>query len=274
MRWPPETVEPGACVPSVWVSRCREPVRNELTRSERRILFSAAWVLATSGQPWSPQKPVRGVRTAGERSIYRQLSIDKAPGSSSGLLTDDEAGWIARIRGGDEAACEALYRRYHEPLWRFAYRYVRCADAAEEIVHDVFLALWRDRAACDVAGPIRAWLYGAVRHHALNHLRHERVVTRFSEQVGTHAADAEVTAMGAPPPDVHDALEAGDLADAVHRALAALPERRRLAMTLRWKHDLSSAEIARVLGTTDASVRVLLTRARSELASLLNLVRR
>lgn len=205
-------------------------------------------------------------RRTSPREAYEQpenvLSITKAR-ASSGLPPDDEAGSVARIRAGDEAACEALYRRYHEPLWRFAYRYVRSAAAAEEIVHDVFLALWRDRAACDVSGPIRAWLYSAVRHHALNHLRHERVVARFNEAAGAHAAAIDVTAMGAPPPDVHDALEAGDLADAVHRALAALPERRRLAMTLRWKHDLSSAEIARALGTTDASVRVLLTRARS-----------
>ena len=49
------------------------------------------------------------------------------------------------------------------------------------------------------------------------------------------------------------------------QALATLPERRRLAMTLRWKHDLPAPEIARVLGTTPQAVRHLLhARARRD----------
>jgi len=44
-------------------------------------------------------------------------------------------------------------------------------------------------------------------------------------------------------------------------------------MALRWKHDLSTAEIAGVLHTTPESVRVLLTRARQELAALLGRIR-
>jgi len=59
----------------------------------------------------------------------------------------------------------------------------------------------------------------------------------------------------------------------VGRAIADLPERRRIAMTLRWKHDMSSLEIARVLGTTPEAVRTLLTRARADLASLLERAR-
>ena len=56
----------------------------------------------------------------------------------------------------------------------------------------------------------------------------------------------------------------------VARATAALPERRRLAMTLRWKHDLPAGEIAHVLGTTPQAVRLLLMRARQEIAAFLN----
>ena len=69
--------------------------------------------------------------------------------------------------------------------------------------------------------------------------------------------------------DAHSRIEAEEIDDAVTAALAALPERRRLAMTLRWKHDLSAPEIARVLGTTPQAVRHLLMRARDEIAALL-----
>jgi RNA polymerase sigma-70 factor (ECF subfamily) len=65
------------------------------------------------------------------------------------------------------------------------------------------------------------------------------------------------------------ALEAEEIDQAVIHAIAELPERRRIAMTLRWKHDMSSLEIARVLGTTPEAVRTLLSRARADLLPLL-----
>lgn len=180
----------------------------------------------------------------------------------------DEQQLIARIRAGDEEAFGALYLAHHDALWRFAYGYVRSRDVAEELVQDVFLALWSARAEWEVRTKARAWLYAAVRHQALNHLRHERVAARLLDASSADPARPAV-AMGAPPPDAHEAVEAGELDDALARALEELPERRRAAMTLRWKHDLSPLEIARALGTSPEAVRVLLTRARQELAGLL-----
>jgi len=189
---------------------------------------------------------------------------------------------IAALRAGDEAACEALYVAYHDALWRFAYAQVRSVEVAEDLVHEVFLALWRDRAELEVAMSVRAWLYGAVRNQVLKHVRHERVVARLADRTSDRSgaapsaaspAEARAVAMGVPPTDAHAALEAKELDEAIAQALAALPERRRLAMTLRWTHDLAAPEIARVLDTTPEAVRVLLTRARQELVSLLRRAR-
>ena len=190
----------------------------------------------------------------------------------------DDAALVTRVRVGDEAACEALYLEHHERLWKFAYGYVRSRDVAEEIVQDVFLALWRGRREWEVRTSARTWLYAAVRHQALNHLRHERVVARLAASVdgegGSRESQADADrpraiAMGAPPADAQRIVEERELDETVARAIATLPERCRVAMTLRWKHDLSAAEIARVLATTPESVRVLLTRARRDLAGLL-----
>lgn len=173
---------------------------------------------------------------------------------------------IARVRAGDERAFEAIYLAHHQALWRFAYGYVRSREVAEELVQDVFLSLWGSRADWDVRTRVRAWLYGAVRHQALNHLRHERLPIPAHHPGGSNSP----LAMGEAPQDAHEAVEAGELDRVVEHALNALPERRRLAMTLRWKHDLSPLEIARVLGTTPEAVRVLLTRARRELRLLID----
>jgi RNA polymerase sigma-70 factor (ECF subfamily) len=130
-----------------------------------------------------------------------------------------------------------------------------------------------------VSTSVRAWLYGATRNHALNHLRHERVVARLTDAAtteqneGTTGDHATPLAMGAPPADAQQLVEAHDLDDAVDHALSELPARRRLAMTLRWKHDLGPTEIAQVLGVTPEAVRVLLTRARQDLTALLDQLR-
>jgi RNA polymerase sigma-70 factor (ECF subfamily) len=161
---------------------------------------------------------------------------------------------------------------------------VRSSDVAEELVQDVFLSLWGTRASWEVKTRARAWLFAAVRHLALNHLRHERVVARalgggIGARRTSHAytggavAQVEASTMGTPPPGQQEMAEARELDEAIVRAIAELPERRRIAMTLRWKEEMSPLEIASVLGTTPEAVRVLLTRARADLAALLERAR-
>lgn len=181
----------------------------------------------------------------------------------SAAVDDEESDLVPRIRRGDESAFESLYLAHHDELWRFAYTYVRSRDVAEELVQDVFLAVWGTRETWEVSTRVRAWLYASVRHLALNYLRHERVVAR------TTGASAPAQQDVAPPMDQQLLLEAEEIERAVVDAIAELPERRRIAMTLRWKHGMSSLEIARVLGTTPEAVRTLLSRARTDLVSLL-----
>jgi RNA polymerase sigma-70 factor, ECF subfamily len=191
-------------------------------------------------------------------------------------VPSEEWNLVARIRGSDEKAFEALYLAHHDELWRFAYTYVRSSDIAEELVQDVFLAVWGSRETWDVHTRVRAWLFASVRHLALNHLRHERIVERTigaAQAASGGDASTEPVAMAAPPMDQLLAVEAEELDNACLQAIGELPDRRRIAMTLRWKHDMSSLEIARVIGTTPEAVRTLLTRARADLAALLERTR-
>src|SRR2546423_12743163 len=86
------------------------------------------------------------------------ISSNAAAPSLAGVPAD-EAALVARIRAGDEAACEVLFRAYHVPLWRFAYGYVHSREVAEELVQDVFCTLWGERSTWDVRVSVRAWLY-------------------------------------------------------------------------------------------------------------------
>jgi RNA polymerase sigma-70 factor (ECF subfamily) len=164
---------------------------------------------------------------------------------------------VARIRAGDAAAFAWLFDSYYAALCSFAHSYVKDPAVADDVVQEVFYALWRRRDTWAPAG-VRAYLFAAVRNRAVGALRHDTVINRAAEQC---AADGERPGMGSAPRDGHAAAEATDLQDAFRRAVHRLPERLRLVVSLRWQHDCSHAEIARVMGITVKGVESQLTRA-------------
>ena len=173
---------------------------------------------------------------------------------------------VERLQQGDSDAARELYLRYYDRLLRFAYGYVHSRDIAEEVVQDTFLAVLERRATLELRAGIRTYLYTAVRNRALKWLDHDRVVNR-AEALAAEEQQALGMGGGVVPPDVH--LEADALAAAVARAIAALPEKRRMALTLRWRHRLPYAEIAAIMGTTVAAVTIQVARARETIAALI-----
>src|SRR5207248_11726469 len=100
--------------------------------------------------------------------------------------------WVDRIRAGDVDAFEALYRKYWQPLYAFAFRYVRSKEDAEEVVQEVFFRIWRGRADWIPAGAVRNYLYLAVRNAARDRLERAAVARRWRGRVGPVAAAAEI----------------------------------------------------------------------------------
>jgi RNA polymerase sigma-70 factor (ECF subfamily) len=163
---------------------------------------------------------------------------------------------VARVRGGDPAALETIFRAFVLPLCAFAYGYVRSRDTAAELVQDVFWHIWRQRAGWTIEGSLRAYLYRATRNRVLDYLKHEKVERRWAERAvreGQTVEQRQVT------PD--DTLDSEDLVGALEQALEQLPERRRLVFLLRWREGKSYKEIARLLGVSTKTVENQMTRA-------------
>jgi RNA polymerase sigma factor (sigma-70 family) len=184
-------------------------------------------------------------------------------------VRDDDArdvAFVAAVRDGNAEQFAAWYDTLYDEAWRFAYRFVRDTALASDVVHDVFLSIWEHRATWTVRGSARNYVLGAIRHRALNTRRHERIVAR--------AASSSDVALRTPPgmgdaPRQPDAVFAdAALHDAMHRAVANLPERQRSALALRWEHGLSNVEIAGVLGVGEAAVSRLLGRATETLRTV------
>jgi RNA polymerase sigma-70 factor (ECF subfamily) len=169
-----------------------------------------------------------------------------------------EPGQLERIREGDEAVFEQLFKAYYRALCDFVYGYLRSRETAEEIVQTVFLRIWEKRESWEPVTGIRAYLFAACRNQALDHLRHRRIVDRTMVAEGGIVSEESGPAR---PPRPDEAIHASELSDALRRAVDGLPERRRAVLVLRWQHHLSNLEIARTLGISVKGVEAHVTRA-------------
>src|SRR3954463_1002219 len=83
------------------------------------------------------------------------------------------------VRRGDSAAFEVVYERHATAAFSLAYRMVGTRNAAEDVVQEAFLSLWRSGARYDRArGSVRTWVLGIVHNRAIDALRRSTVHDR------------------------------------------------------------------------------------------------
>jgi len=158
---------------------------------------------------------------------------------------------VERIRAGDPDAFEQAFRRLYPGLLRFARVQLAGGPDAEDVVHEVFLRVWRDRARLEPDRSLRNYLLTAVRNRALDVARHRAVARRTAT---LEREDAQ-TAWPADPAEV------SELETAIRACVAALPERCRTAFLLCRQQELTYAEAAAVMGVRTATVKTQVARA-------------
>lgn len=176
----------------------------------------------------------------------------------------EEQSLLQATQSGDETAFDALFRAYYAPLCRYA-----CSltdgdpDEAEDMVQQVFVKLWEQRAVLEVQWSVKAYLYKMVHHRCLNRLRDARV----REQYKTYnAAQLE-------QPQEHLPGAAAELSVRIQRALEGLPTECRRIFELSRFEELKYREIADQLGisikTVETQMGKALRQMRTELADYL-----
>lgn len=202
----------------------------------------------------SDQPPGSGAARASEPSDpSRPGSAREREDDAGGAAKPDtpEAALVAGIRSGDEDMLARAFREHVTLLVRYARRFVPTEAAAQDVVMDVFLRLWRDRAALPADLRLGAYLNVAVRNAALNAAAHLRVELSWRQR---GAAEGWSPAMGAPLLAPDEELERNEAKEELRRAYLTLPERLRQVMELRWFQGRSYKEIARELRVSPKSV--------------------
>jgi RNA polymerase sigma-70 factor (ECF subfamily) len=168
----------------------------------------------------------------------------------------DSSELLDRLRRGDDAAFDEIFRTWYAPLVRLAERFVGTQAVAEELVQDVMLEMWRRRELLAEEGSPQAYLYRSTRNRALNHLRHARVEQRAAPKL------ADPGSREAPAPAQ---VVAQELDSAVRSAIDGLPDRCRQVFQLSRVHGLKYSEIATTLGISVKTVEAQMGRALREL---------
>ena len=165
-----------------------------------------------------------------------------------------EASLVWAIRSGDESAMAALYDRYSSLVYAVALRVLGDTGAAEDVLQEVFMQLWRNPAAFDSSrGNLGAWLGVITRNRAIDGLRR-----RHPE---TDIADVVVSV----EPDMAGDAERARAMETVRGTLGGMPAPQRSALEMAYFEGLTHTEIATKTGEPLGTVK---TRIRTGLQAL------
>jgi RNA polymerase sigma-70 factor, ECF subfamily len=177
-------------------------------------------------------------------------------------LADEEV--MQLVQQGDPRAFELLYDRHGGASFSLAYRMVGKQAAAEDVVQEAFLSIWRSRLRYDkTRGSVRTWVLGIVHNRAVDGLRRSTVHERGRETLDVVE-------------ERHEARERTDVevarreeARSVRGALNTLPDEQRRTIELAYFGGYTQSEIAALLeeplGTVKGRMRLGLDKMRREL---------
>jgi RNA polymerase sigma-70 factor (ECF subfamily) len=187
--------------------------------------------------------------------------VDRSEEEGPRLIHLDRDRALVEAAQADPARFEALYRKYLAQVYNYAFYELRDHHEAEDVTERTFLAAlanlgrFEERARPvdgDGASTFKVWLFQIARNAVAERRRRTR---RHPETVLEAAANLPAAV------DLEGDATQNDEAAAAWRAVARLPDDRRRAVVLRFVDEMTTAEIAGVLGRSEGAVRVLIHRA-------------
>jgi RNA polymerase sigma-70 factor, ECF subfamily len=176
-----------------------------------------------------------------------------AAGEAEQVPTPD-AQLLVRVQRGDDQAMAALYDRYSKIVYSVALRVLRDASAAEDILQDVFLQIWRSPGSFTATkGSLGGWLAVVARNRSIDWLRRKKPTEEVEEMTL------------ASPLDLAKEAERNTMMDRARLAIGQLPPEQRRMLEMAFFDGLTHTEIAETTGDPLGTVK---TRIRSALLAL------
>ncbi len=168
---------------------------------------------------------------------------------------------IARCRGGDELAWEALVRRFQGRVFAVAYHYLHDREEARDVAQETFVHIYKGLASFDRGGSFLAWAVRIARNASIDRLRHLKARPALD---GTPIDDRPAGPDHAPGPEA--ASITGERHETMRRAIDQMSPINREMILLKEIQGLKQREISDLLSIPLGTVKARANRARLELA--------
>lgn len=176
------------------------------------------------------------------------------------LYDADDDALMVLFANGDQDAARALASRHLRMLHGLAFRMLRDQAEAEDVVQEAMMRLWKQAADWRAGeAKVSTWLYRVASNLCTDRLRKRRSVGL--DEIAEPEDDT---------PSVEQSMHAKTRFDALSNALAQLPERQRMAVSLRHLEELSNPEIAEIMEISVEAVESLTARGKRTLKEILS----
>jgi len=187
----------------------------------------------------------------------QHASETRAPGAVR-REDDEDAHLVGRFLRGDGAAFNQLVRTHQDRVARLAYRLLGWSGEVDDVVQEVFLAVFKNVAGFRGDCRVSTWLTTITVNKCRSARRHRFTRLAFLRRLSDEPRAA------ASPPTVEGGVAPAEL-DRIRAAVQALPARYREAVVLRYLEGMPVAEVGLALGVSEGATGVLLHRARARL---------
>jgi RNA polymerase sigma-70 factor (ECF subfamily) len=171
----------------------------------------------------------------------------------------------ALLKDGDALAYTEIFERYKILLYKHGFRMLDDQEDANDVIQDVFLALWQKRETLTIKTSLAAYLYQSVRNRIFDHLTHQKVIARYLSSIRDFIEAGQYI--------TEEQIRARELATIIEAEIAALPQKMREVFELSRNEELSYRDIARKLNISDKTVKQQVYNAVKILRLKVNLLR-
>lgn len=211
-----------------------------------------------------PAYPARFFMTEPPRHAELPSPSTSSDAELSATSEDVSATLMLRVKEGDVKAFENLVELHQSAIIGTVARMLNNIDDAHDIAQQVFLRVWKSAPRYEPTAKFTTWLYTITRNLVFNETR--RRSRRKEVPIETETDDdqpRQFANLTTPGPD--DQAQQDELESALEQAIAALPEKQRLAVVLRRHQELPYDQLCEILKMSLPAVKSLLFRARNEL---------
>lgn len=170
---------------------------------------------------------------------------------------------IALLREGDPLSFEILFQKYYVRFYNFVFNLTKNSQAAEDIIQNVFMKIWINRANLCPDQSIHNYIYVLSKREMLNHIRDRKAYVQVERLVMAEQPSEEVT---------DQSMSLKELDERIRRFIADMPEQRRKVFLLSRYRGLTNKEIAEMMGlsvrTVDRHINLALTSLKKEFMNI------